>query len=265
MVSPQLSLSSDGTHELSFKIPKWYYDPKQGRIENPRWRDTENGIIAENTRVLKVSGIQFKNGKTKVLPFIIESIKDGRDKHFETYKEVKATGYGFADLGKQGYKLELNYDLVDRERKDDPDITPTINYWLDKVFPNTKDESGKVTSWNTPWCYEIRMDYEIESAAFGESYKRTDIDFSYTNGVITAENVELGESADGELDFTNAVLNYYARKALSIADKNDVRSSNKVYDDPYVSNWKIETEGGVEVFKPVKVIGAQEKARIIDC
>lgn len=265
MVSPQLSLSSDGTHELSFKIPKWYYDPKQGRIENPRWRDTENGIIAENTRVLKVSGIQFKNGKTKVLPFIIESIKDGRDKHFETYKEVKATGYGFADLGKQGYKLELNYDLVDRERKNDPDITPTINYWLDKVFPNTKDESGKVISWDTPWCYEIRMDYEIESAAFGESYKRTDIDFSYTNGVITAENAELGESAEGELDFTNAVLNYYARKALSIADKNDVRSSNKVYDDPYVSNWKIETEGGVEVFKPVKVIGAQEKARIIDC
>ena len=34
-----------------------------------------------------------------------------------------------------------------------------INYWLDKVFPNEKDENGKIINWLTPWCYEIRMDW----------------------------------------------------------------------------------------------------------
>lgn len=35
----------------------------------------------------------------------------------------------------------------------------TIQYWLDQVFPNEKDENGNIIKWLTPWCYEIRMDW----------------------------------------------------------------------------------------------------------
>ena len=35
----------------------------------------------------------------------------------------------------------------------------TIQYWLDQVFPNEKDENGNIIKWFTPWCYEIRMDW----------------------------------------------------------------------------------------------------------
>lgn len=44
-------------------------------------------------------------------------------------------------------------------------MRPTLQYWLDKVFPNEKDENGKITKWLTPWCYEIRMDWSSYSDA----------------------------------------------------------------------------------------------------
>lgn len=45
------------------------------------------------------------------------------------------------------------------EFEKNPNIVATIDYWLDKVFPNERDENGKVIKWLTPWCYEIRMDW----------------------------------------------------------------------------------------------------------
>lgn len=109
---------------------------------------------------------------------VIDKITDSRDSHFTIYKQVEASGLAFAELGKVGYKLELTKDIVLDEIKaaqdihkwdkeydnppkleDDKTIVTNINYWLDKVFPNQKDENNNVTKWLTPWCYEIRMDW----------------------------------------------------------------------------------------------------------
>lgn len=110
---------------------------------------------------------------------IIDTITDSRDSHFAIYKQVEASGLAFAELGKVGYKLELTKDVVLDEIKaaqdiykwddnyNDPPppldknktIVTNINYWLDKVFPNEKVD-GKITKWLTPWCYEIRMDWQ---------------------------------------------------------------------------------------------------------
>ena len=127
------------------------------RIENPRWRDTENGILAENTRVIKVF-IRYPE-EEKVFPFIIDKITDSRDNNFQVMKKVEATGLAFAELGKTGYKLELNDQTIKNDWKENTEALPTINYWLDKVFPNEKDADGKITRWLTPWSYEIRMDW----------------------------------------------------------------------------------------------------------
>jgi hypothetical protein len=62
--------------------------------------------LAENTRILKAF-VNFE-GETKVFPFIVDEIKDKRDSHFSTFKEIKANGLAFAELGKIGYKIELN-------------------------------------------------------------------------------------------------------------------------------------------------------------
>ena len=108
---------------------------------------------------------------------VIDKITDSRDSHFTIYKQIEASGLAFAELGKVGYKLELTKDIVldeikaaqdihkwDKEYDNPPTlegntIVTNINYWLDKVFPNQKDENNNITKWLTPWCYEIRMDW----------------------------------------------------------------------------------------------------------
>jgi hypothetical protein len=51
-----MEIKEDGTQTFTCKIPKFYLSEEPNeKIINPRWQDTENGILAENTRVLKIS------------------------------------------------------------------------------------------------------------------------------------------------------------------------------------------------------------------
>lgn len=138
-------------------------------MENPRWGDIKNGILAENTRILKV--FLEEDGEIKVYPFIVDKITDKRDSHFSVYKEIEANGLAFAELGKQGYKLELNSHTVEVDLEKDKNTVTTIQYWLDKVFPNEKDQNGNIIKWLTPWCYELRMDWSNYTAANRASNK----------------------------------------------------------------------------------------------
>ena len=54
------------------------------KLINPRWEDINNGVLAENTRVLKV--FVEKDNEKKVYPFIVDKIVDKRDSHFSVYK-----------------------------------------------------------------------------------------------------------------------------------------------------------------------------------
>lgn len=153
----------DGTQTFTCKIPKFYIDPKTNqKIINPRWENEASVILAENTHVLKVFIQQGDN--LKVFPFIVDKITDRRDSHFSVFKEVEANGLAFSDLGKVGYKLELNSHTLESDYEKDKTVVATIDYWLDKVFPNTKDSNGNIISWNTPWCYEIKMDWSYFSS-----------------------------------------------------------------------------------------------------
>jgi hypothetical protein len=95
-----------------------------------------------------------------VYPFIIDEIIDTRDEHYATYKEIKANGLAFSELGKVGYKLELTEAIINSDLEKDSNTVATIDYWLDKVFPNVKNGNGEIIEWLTPWCYEIRMDWK---------------------------------------------------------------------------------------------------------
>ena len=80
----------------------------------------------------------------------------------------------FAELGKTGYKIELNSHTIESAQEEDIEILPYIDFWLDYVFPNEKDENGKVIKWLTPWCYEIRMDwshYAVEGRLSNKIYE----------------------------------------------------------------------------------------------
>ena len=55
IIEPEITISDDGTQTFICSIPKFYIDPETNlKIENPRWADVNNGVLAENTRILKV-------------------------------------------------------------------------------------------------------------------------------------------------------------------------------------------------------------------
>lgn len=163
VVEPVIDIKDDGSQSFTCSIPKFYINPETNlKTENPRWSDIKNGVLAQNTRVLKVF-MQTEN-ETKVYAFIIDKITDKRDSHFSVYKEIEANGLAFAELGKQGYKLELNSHTLETDYEKDNNTVATIDYWLDKVFPNERDNSGKIIKWLTPWSYEISMDWSHYSA-----------------------------------------------------------------------------------------------------
>lgn len=152
--------------------------------------DSVYSVLAENTRILKAF-VRFDD-KIKIYPFIIDKIVDSRDDNFSVYKQVSANGLAFAELGKVGYKLELTQDTLELEVEKDNTIVPTIDYWLDKVFPSEKDANGKVKRWLTPWCYEVRTEYYESDRIAGKVY-----DEEYINnwnvgsdGTLTAASYE---------------------------------------------------------------------------
>lgn len=152
--------------------------------------DSVYSVLAENTRILKAF-VRFDD-KVKIYPFIIDKIVDSRDDNFSVYKQVSANGLAFAELGKVGYKLELTQDTLELEVEKDNTIVPTIDYWLDKVFPSEKDANGKVKRWLTPWCYEVRTEYYESDRVAGKVY-----DEEYVNnwnvgsdGTLTAASYE---------------------------------------------------------------------------
>ena len=211
IIEPILEISTDGTQKFTCSIPKYYIDKTTNqKLPNPRWQDAENGILAENTRVLKVF-IKYKK-ETKVYPLIIDTLVTKRDEHFSVYREITASGLAFAELGKLGYKLELTHETLEADYKDNPNTVATINYWLDKVFPNERDENGKVIKWLTPWCYEVRMEWDSLSGEVLASDK------IYDSPCVDS----WGLTADGKM-LTPLSVSAYQEKARYI----DCQYSNK--------------------------------------
>lgn len=143
--------------------------------------------------------MDFGNNDIRVYPFIVDKITDKRDSHFAVYKQIEANGLAFAELGKVGYKLELNSHTLETDYANDKTIVATINYWLDKVFPNEKDDNGKVIKWLTPWCYEIRMDWSYYTAAGRELTKVYEESYVNSWGIENGKADENGIITEGKL------------------------------------------------------------------
>ena len=253
VLEPKVKISRDGTQEFTCRIPKYIMNPETNSREiNPRWKDVHNNIIAENTRVIKVT-VQFSDKETKIYPFIIDKIVNKRDGHHATYKEITGNGLAFAELGKIGYKLELNSHTLEEDFKNDPDTVANITYWLDKVFPNERDEDGEILHWKTPWSYEIRMDWR---GYFDE------LSNNIVNGLKAGQKIN---------KFYNSKTAYETKKRR---DKNwlwvdaggagpmySPRDEETIYEKPYVSNWDVNNNK----LQPIAIESFIEKARYIDC
>lgn len=254
VVEPQMEIKDDGTQTFSCKVPKFYLDEVYNtKVINPRWQDFQNGILAENTRVLKVS-IQFEGeAEPRVFPFIIDKIVNKRDKDFSVYKEITGNGLAFAELGKLGYKLELNSTILEQDFEKDPTVIASIDYWLDKVFPNERDEDGVITRWLTPWCYEVRMDWR----GYMEEPSNIWIDGGEAGQL---DGYDFYNSRTSEWT-GNKIKNWLEINAGTSDILYKLRDEDKIYEDPYISDWAV-INGSL---RPVAVEPFVEKARYVDC
>ena len=150
--TPKSRIKNDGTQELNFTIPMYYYENGEW-VENPIWYNVINGSLIVNLRKLKLIFNKGEKGKEEIFEFVISKVTethtDGQLKC-----EVTAEGLAFQELGKVGYKISLlsddfieEYNKWAESDKTAPEPKNNLNYWCNKIFENSR------------WDYEVQMDW----------------------------------------------------------------------------------------------------------
>lgn len=204
---PKMRLNTDGTQELSFKIPMYMYDwvtlkkeveseneeepklistPAFKKIENPRWYDVKHGLLMVGLRKIKVI---FNKGTADedVYEFLVTDITEEHADDNSLYCNVNCSGLAFQELGKKGYNISLSadtyyldYDEVIEQQKEAkteeerPELPiNNINYWCDKVFKNSD------------WEYSIQMDWATYDGFILHRFFKDDIQLP--DGTVTVD------------------------------------------------------------------------------
>lgn len=247
--TPKSRIKSDGTQELNFTIPMYYYEDGEW-VENPIWYNVINGSLIVNLRKLKLIFNKGEKGKEEIFEFVItkvtETHTDGQLKC-----EVTAEGLAFQELGKVGYKISLSsedfineYNEWAESDKTKPEPKNNLNYWCNKIFENSR------------WDYEVQMDW----AAY--------------DGIIVEDIlVEYKEKPEDEVVqiYSGPYLNApeAAKKQFNKERENreyPLRRLDKIYEEEYVSSWEYQgsEEGLNDKLIPSNVEPYKEKLRLVD-
>ena len=184
---PEMTIRDDGTQELSFVIPKFYWVGPE-KIQNPMWLHLEDQPLEANMHKLKVI-FNKNNADEEVFEFLVTSVAhDHSDDRVEL--TVKAEGLAYHELGKIGYKISLSqetyttaFDNWVEEGMIGESPQENIQFWNDLIF---KDSKGR---WKGNWKYEIQMDWS------SYSYQDT----RQTDKIYEDEYVSSWQVEDGKL------------------------------------------------------------------
>ena len=201
---PEMILNIDGTEKLTFSIPMYleFYE-NGGRIvkENPIWYTTQNGMLIEGMRKIKVV-FNKTTADEQVFEFVILRVTEEHESDKLTCK-VECEGLAFHELGKIGYKYSLSEEdfLVnlaswqengywikpDGETKDYNEPQETVDYWCEQCF--LRPYGSDAIPDPRKWYYKVEMDWR--------SFEQT----------ADEDNTEIQ------------------------------RESNKIYEESYATNW----------------------------
>lgn len=232
LITPKLSLKNNAL-TLNFSIPAKYRNESGESVDNPLWYNVSNGNLIVNLRKIKVIINKGEEGE-EVFEFIIHKAEDSH-KGGILACDVEAEWLAFEELGKNGYKLCLNYDefLIDLEKQeaenassekpDEIKFLPTLNYWADKIFANTN------------WDYSIQMDWT-----------------SY-DGIIDLD-------ADGKIYQYDKATNEDRKELNATREARGLRRRDKIYEEEYNSSWSINES--TDKLEPKDTVQFQEKSRI---
>ena len=192
-----LKIVDDGTQEFSFSIPMYIY-VKDQRVENPIWKNVQNGNVIEDMRKIKVT-FNRMTGAEKTFEFLITDVTE-RHENDQLYCDVNCEGMAFHELGKRGYSIKLlsedfylesdNYFTRAKDSKGRLKVTKepraTLSYWLDKFLPEKPIYNGDIDA--RTWYYKIDMDWS--SYANGMARKRNEV---YEEEFVSSWNKKDGE------------------------------------------------------------------------
>ena len=208
---PKFTLKSDGTEELSFQVPMYYYK-KDEYIENPFWFDKIYGLLLVGLRKIKVI---FNKGtkQEEVFEFIISEVTEEHDKG-QLYCQVECNGMAFEELGRIGYKKVLSaetyeYFVEDREKEieelaeknnwtniriqEEKEKIPlnNINYWCDQLFEDTG------------WTYSIQMNwFGYDGYALFKIGPNPDVEYSSLVASYINNGIEVLDGEDSSQYYT---------------------------------------------------------------
>lgn len=191
---PQFVLKTDGTQQLTFKIPMYYRDGGE-LIENPIWYSYRDGLLIENLRKLKLIFAKGDAMREKIFEFVITKITETHSGG-QLVCEVESEGLAFQELGKNGYKLsfsqesfQLDYDKwwEDENRKEENEPIASIDYWAKQIFENTD------------WNYEVRMDWSSFDGVLDESERAKNVKLRQSNKIYEEEYIASWKDDNGKL------------------------------------------------------------------
>lgn len=176
---PEMTLKVDGTQELKFDIPMYlyvYFDDrfyaKAERIENPIWYTTQDELLLQGMRKIKVTFNKGTNDQ-QIFEFLITKVTE-EHKDDQLFCHIECEGLAFHELGKIGYKITFSLDEYNTHYEEyikkgywtrydgsTSNVQPraTINYWCEecglKLWPGTDEPIDPKT-----WYYDIRMNWD---------------------------------------------------------------------------------------------------------
>lgn len=187
---PNLKAKDDGTREFTCTIPMYIHDAAANEwVENPIWYNVLNGNLIANMRKFKIIFDKYNENGPTVYEMLITKVTETHE-GMEKWCEVSCEGLDFHELGKIGFKTELNDETfneewnewADSDKGEDDEPHCNIQYWLEKLQLN-----------KIGWDYSIQMDW----SCYANSNLNTDKvyedvyvnSWSYNNGSATPMGV----------------------------------------------------------------------------
>jgi len=286
---PEFSLKNDGTQEIKFKIPMYYWHNNE-LVENPYWYDVKHGLLMTGLRKIKLI-FNKRTKDEKVFEFLVTMVEELHDTNKSLYCSVAASSLVFQELGKRGYKISLSSDDFIQEYNDYLDLLDeteytseeyeeelknapkeNINYWCDKLFENID------------WDYSIQMDWTnydgyflytigselsylpiVDVAVISEIegnqvvlMTKEEIDAILKEAGLTQRTATLDSRFISYSDLTEeekeAVNNF--RESIGL------RRNDTIYEDDYIASWNVNADA--QTVTPSSYEKFKEKWRPVD-
>lgn len=258
----KIRLVDDGTRELTFSIPKFYY-LDDIKMDNPLWHSLDEMPLEANMHKLKV--ILNKNTEDEhVEEFLVTSV-DTSHKGDAATIDIKAEGLAFHELGKIGYKIALAPETyyLDQEQWFDDGAqgempVNNINYWNDIVFgKNINRQLEKIKTGVTEEELDqiIEEFYKLELLIYKEEFIQENGIYRLDFSVPTISSLNIN-------NYYKTNWTYEIQMDWSSFSYEFSRDSDKVYEEEYTSSWNV-SDDKTELL-PRSNVRLREKYRMVE-